>query len=95
MKKLLFIACTLAFACNNPEKKPAGAADAEQFYVYKSAMGNVCKVQRPTERPLFGKQHLGPFKDKASATAAMCKDIDPQMENTARCWACLPEDACK
>jgi hypothetical protein len=67
---------------------------AEEWNVYKQTMSNACKVQRPTERPLLGAKHLGPFKTKEEATKAMCKDVDPDMTDTTRCWETLPKDAC-
>lgn len=77
--------------CNNKD----ASTSADTFNVYKQTMNNICKVQKPTERPLFGDMHLGPYSKKEDATKAMCNDIDPNMEDTKKCWGTLPDDACK
>ena len=47
----------------------------DQWFVYKQTTSNLCKVQRPEERPLFGDQHLGPFNTKAGATNRCAKTL--------------------
>ena len=42
-------------------------SQSETWYVYKTDVGNVCKVQLPTELPHFGEQHLGPYNTRFEA----------------------------
>ena len=57
--------------------------------------GNVCTVQRTTDRPQLGEKHLGPFNSKGEATTALCADVDETMTDTSRCFSTAPTDACK
>ena len=66
----------------------------ETWNVYLETSTNICTVQRPEERPLFGVRHLGPFSSKTAATKAMCDDIDPTMTNQTQCWSTRDPNAC-
>lgn len=69
-------------------------AEQDQFVVNMRSTSNVCIVQRTTDRPQLGNQHLGPFGTQAAATAAMCHDRDISFSDPQRCWAVLPDNAC-
>ena len=60
--------------------------DDNNWYVYKTRMGNICKVQQSTELPRFGDQHLGPYNSRFEANTAMVNDVDATMQDPARCW---------
>ncbi len=67
---------------------------SETWVVNKSTTGNVCRVQLSTASPI-GVKHLGPFQTKEDARKAMCDDVDPDMQDTGKCWAVAPGDACE
>jgi len=93
--KLLFTSILTSIIFISCKSDTNNALHVEVFNVYKSTTGNVCRVQRPNERPLFGAKHLGPYSTKSDAEKAMCKDLDADMSNQSKCWTCIPDNICK
>ncbi len=89
MKRLYYFIPLLIVSCTQTTKTTT------EYFVYKNTMSNACKVQLPTERPLLGAKHLGPFATKEAAIKAMCKDVDDSMSDENRCYTVIPKDACK
>lgn len=92
MKKLIIsvFVFVLFAAC----KKETVPTLADEYVVNKTTTACNCTVQKTVERPQIGKKHLGPYKTKQEAIDAMCKDIDPDMENQNKCWTVTPISIC-
>jgi hypothetical protein len=72
------------------------AFGADEWIVFKKAGLNSCNVQPPTANVVGGTVLPGgPYKTKAEATKAMCKNVDESATDSKKCWLVYPDDACK
>jgi hypothetical protein len=82
---------------DGPGAIPGAAASScgkNEYCVRRQTMSGTCKVQEGTERPQFGAYLSGPFSSRQDATKEMCRLYEPASEDTGKCSAVLPADAC-
>jgi hypothetical protein len=86
---LVTTALALAFSSKNDVSAdtatPVACTGQSTYCVRRETSSFACHVQRTTASPL-GVDFLGPFNSRAAAVAAMCKNYDPQMMDSSKCW---------
>jgi len=66
----------------------------DTYCVRRQSSSKTCVIQKTTASPI-GADFKGPFPSRADANAAMCRSFDPSMQDETKCWATVPDDACK
>ncbi len=69
------------------------ASAAKEFWVMRVTTSNTCRVQESTESPI-GERFKGPFSTREAARQEMCRQLDPTLSDTGKCWHTMPANAC-